>query len=124
MVKPKQNPVHVLIKDPNDVRRHILLGGIDAIKSLEKYEIFKKMKNLKKRKFLDLNERLKALNNEITNLVNVLPELKEHRIQKHISKIEYREETSHPKRSKEDEKFFSLRKEMRDIQDKLSRLNF
>ena len=122
MSRLKSNPVHVMIGSPKDFRRHVLLGGVDAIRSLEYYEHFKKLKNLKKKKFLELNERINSINHEFTRLLDVMPELREKKVLHHIKKVNPREEviSKAGKGSKERD----LEREMRDIRYKLSSLNF
>ena len=121
MTTIKENPLHILVDNQVDLRRHLLLGSIDAIKSLEKYEKFKKLKNLKKKKFMELGEELKLINQDVERLVNLLPKLKEKKIEKQISRIEHKEETSKDKKT---DKIKNLHHEMRIIQEKLTRLNF
>jgi len=120
----KDNPLHVLVENPRDVRRHLLLGGVDAIKVLENYENFKKLKNFKKKKFQELVDKFKVINQEIDTLVNRLPQITEKKIETHISKIENKEELTTEKKDQKLRKGNDLSRELRVLQDKLSRLNF
>ncbi len=122
MTKAKETPLHVLVNNPVDVRRHVLLAGVDGIKCLERYEHFKKLKSVKKKKFLELSEKLKHINLDIHHLITVLPELKEKKVEKDMKRYDYKEELV-PKTQKKD-KLTDLHREMRDIHEKLSRLNF
>ncbi|MEK6932496.1 MAG: hypothetical protein AABW56_01735 [Nanoarchaeota archaeon] len=120
----KDNPLHVLVTNPRDIRRHLLLGGVDAIKVLENYEKFKKLKNLKKKKFLDLADKFKIVNQEIDSLVNKLPQVTEEKIEKQVSRIEHKEELTTGRKEPKLRKGNDLQRELRILQDKLSRLNF
>ena len=120
----KDNPLHVLVENPRDVRRHLLLGGVDAIKVLENYENFKKLKNFKKKKFQELVDKFKVINQEIDTLVNRLPQITEKKIEKHVSKIENKEELTVEKKDQKLKKGNDYNRDLRVLQDKLSRLNF
>jgi hypothetical protein len=125
MGRAKETPVHVLINNPNDIRRHLLLGGIDAIKVLERYEYFKKLKNSKKKYFLHLNEKLKSIKQEIDRLTNLLPRVTEEKIEKQVSRIEVKRDVPIERGHKKvDTKTRDLRREISEIQQKLSKLNF
>src|SRR3989344_1317216 len=105
----KENPLHVLFDDATDFRRHVLLGAVDAIKTLENYEYFKSLKTLKKKKFLELNEKIKSVNDEMSLLIDTLPHLKEGKIEQEAAKVEVKREM--PVRVKDDGRSRELRKE-------------
>lgn len=120
----RDNPVHVLINNPVDVRRHLLLGAVDAIKTLERYEHFKKLKSLKKKKFLLLNEKIKHIEQEVQRLLEALPKVTEEKVEKQIVRMEVKKEYPEEKVSKKDKATNDLKREIRTIQEKLQRLNF
>ena len=118
-VKEKE-PLYFLINKPIEFRKNILTGAIDVIKVLEKYENFLKTRNLKRRKFHELNEKIKSTNEEVSILSGLLPGL--HHKMEGLSKIEHREELA--SKIKKSDKVYELDREMRRIQDKISNLNF
>ena len=121
----KDNPIHILVNNPIDIRRHLLMSGVDSLRALEKYEDFKKLKNLKKKKFLELNEKLNSINEDMGKLMSLLPNVSEDKVEKQVTKVEVkRNNPPMPKINKEDPKSRDLRKEMSAIQQKLERLNF
>lgn len=120
----RDNPVHVLINNPADVRRHLLLGAVDAIKALERYEHFKKLKSLKKKKFLLLNEKIKHIEQEVQRLLETLPKVTEEKVEKQIVRMEVKKEYPEEKVNKKDKASSDLKREIRTIQEKLQRLNF
>jgi|SRR3989344_1319935 len=120
----RDNPVHVLINNPIDVRRHLLLGAVDTIKALERYEHFKKLKSLKKKKFLLLNEKIKHINQEVQRLLETLPKVTEEKVEKQIVRMEVKKEYPEDKVNKKDKATSDLKREIRTIQEKLERLNF
>ena len=121
----KDNPIHVLVNNPVDIRRHLLMSAVDSLKTLERYEDFKKLKNIKKRKFLELSEKLNSINQDVSKLLSLIPNVTEEKIEKQVVNVEVKKRTpSMPKIDKENPKSRDLRKEMSMIQQKLERLNF
>jgi len=124
----KDNPIHVLINNHVDARKHILLSGIGALKTLEKYEYFKKLKHAKKKRFLQLSEQLKSLKLQLDHLLNILPPLKEQRVERQVSRIEHKEEpisrVSRRVSGKRGAKDRELQHEIQALQDKLAKLEF
>ena len=88
MSKVKSNPLYILVRNPDETRKHVLLSALDTIKVVERYETFRKLKNYKRKKFVELSEILKHIDQNLEKFTDVLPELRERKIEKQITKIE------------------------------------
>ena len=120
MAALKENPIYVLVNNPADTRKRILTSGIEAIKSLEGYEDFKKLRTLKRKKFLDLNNKIDGIHDEIGKLLEFLPS-----VQGKTEKVSNKKESKSKieETAKSNLKVNSLSREIKSIQDKLARLN-
>lgn len=112
---------YVPIEDPSIVRRHLILGGIDAIKILEKYESLKKIRSEKRKMILDLKSKIMDLNESAESFKDSLPKINKRELIKETKEVKRRLETLQPKRS---EGLKHLDKELNDLQEKLNSLNF
>ena len=66
--------VFIQLHDPVTLRREILQTAVKAVETLEKYEYFKEIRLLKKRKLKESRNLMHSLHSDIHNLISTLPE--------------------------------------------------
>ena len=66
--------VFIQLHDPVTLRREILQTAVKAVETLEKYEYFREIRLLKKRKLKESRNLMHSLHSDIHNLINTLPE--------------------------------------------------
>ena len=111
---------YINFDDPVSIRKHILLGAVDVIGMLEKYEDIKKLRNEKRKILLEIKSKLDHIHDSCMNLHEFFPEINEREVFHEAKQMEQKVESL--KNPKKAEGLKHLEKEMEELRDKLNNL--
>ncbi len=82
----QETPYFVGIKNPSDLRRHLLNGAKDGLHVLQLSEEIKTVREKQKQLLLDFQKNIFSMNKNLLLLQKYLPEHNKHSVRKHLSK--------------------------------------
>ena len=120
-MKQDKNQVYISVPNPIDSRKNLLLASIDTINLLERYEQLKQIRARKKKAIFGIKTLLSEINNDLALVKVKFPYVEKKEIKKEEIELEHKIEKTHPE-SKKSETYKHLSKELKEIQDKLAKL--
>ena len=120
-MKLEKTPVYVPVNSQVNSRKRILLIAVDTINLLERYEYLKQIRSKKRASMSRIKTLFEELDNDLDLIKRQLPYIEEKQIEKEEVKLEKRREKSMIETKKLDN-YKQLDRELRQIKDKLARL--
>ncbi|MEK6836003.1 MAG: hypothetical protein AABX55_03210 [Nanoarchaeota archaeon] len=121
MMRTQKDQVYISVPSPIDSRKNLLLATIDTINLLERYEYLKQIHDRKRKAILGIKTLLNEINNDLELVKDKFSYAEKKEIKKEKVELKEKHERTHPE-TKKSETYKYLAKELKDIQDKLNKL--
>lgn len=125
-----QDVMYSPIYQPVALRRHVLLSQIDLVQLQEKYEVFKKIRNDKRRLMSGIRHKVNELDDYIKEFKRRIPKIEKDNLNKEqepkkIKEIKIAKPVipKTPSNLKNQSSDINLKKELNELQEKIKRLN-
>ena len=125
-MKRTKDIAYIPIRDPIAFRKSILLSNVGVIRILEKYEMFKQIRNQKRALVNEIREKMLSLHDDMLRIKSFLPDVNEKALDKEYEEVkekmqDVRSPSKRSPRKSQDSR--NLQSELRMLQEKLSNLD-
>ena len=125
-MKRTKDIAYITIRDPIAFRKSILLSNVGVIRILEKYEMFKQIRNQKRGLVNEIREKMLSLHDDMLKIKSFLPDVNEKALDREYEEVkekmqDVRSPSKRSPRKSQDSR--NLQSELRMLQEKLSNLD-
>jgi len=125
-MKRTKDIAYIPIRDPIAFRKSILLSNVGVIRILEKYEMFKQIRNQKRGLVNEIREKMLSLHDDMLKIKSFLPDVNEKALDREYEEVkekmqDVRSPSKRSPRKSQDSR--NLQSELRMLQEKLSNLD-